>query len=250
VDLPVLLPASEHAGRRPGDPHRERGRRARVRHTGGLRPLRGIHPAGAVPVDRGHDRSRLRAADRAGAGRPGHLLPRRRRHRLRRERQSAASTGDDTNPFQSDGYAPIDERPGRNPAFDAQRTSANTNDLRGKVLRITVNEDGSYSIPEGNLFVDDEPAHPPGDLPHGPAQPVPDRVQPGHRRAACGRLLAGCVDTKPASRPGRQGKWMVVTEPGNYGWPYCATAELPCVDYDFATGASSELLLCFASRAL
>ena len=32
------------------------------------------------------------------------------------------STGDDTNPFESDGYTPIDERPGRNPAFDAQRT--------------------------------------------------------------------------------------------------------------------------------
>ena len=48
------------------------------------------------------------------------------------------STGDDTNPFQSDGYTPIDERPGRNPVFDAQRSAANTNDLRGKVLRITV----------------------------------------------------------------------------------------------------------------
>ena len=47
------------------------------------------------------------------------------------------STGDDTNPFQSDGYTPIDEREGRNPAFDAQRTAANTNDLRGKILRIT-----------------------------------------------------------------------------------------------------------------
>src|SRR6201999_466708 len=48
------------------------------------------------------------------------------------------STGDDTNPFESEGYAPIDERPNRNPAFDAQRTSTNTNDLRGKVLRIKV----------------------------------------------------------------------------------------------------------------
>ena len=46
------------------------------------------------------------------------------------------STGDDTNPFESDGYAPIDERATRNPAFDAQRSSANTNDLRGKMLRI------------------------------------------------------------------------------------------------------------------
>ena len=29
------------------------------------------------------------------------------------------STGDDTNPFESDGYAPLDDRPGRNPGFDA-----------------------------------------------------------------------------------------------------------------------------------
>jgi cytochrome c len=40
------------------------------------------------------------------------------------------STGDDTNPFFSDGYAPLDDRPGRNPAFDARRSSGNTNDLR------------------------------------------------------------------------------------------------------------------------
>ena len=45
------------------------------------------------------------------------------------------SVGDDVNPFESSGYAPIDERPGR-AHFDAQGTSANTNDLRGKLLRI------------------------------------------------------------------------------------------------------------------
>jgi glucose/arabinose dehydrogenase len=67
------------------------------------------------------------------------------------------STGDDTNPFQSDGYTPIDERPNRNPAFDAQRTSANTNDLRGKVLRITPLPGGGYTVPEGNLFEDANP---------------------------------------------------------------------------------------------
>ena len=37
---------------------------------------------------------------------------------------------------------------------------------------------------------------------------------------------------------------MVVTEPGNYGWPYCATAELPYVDYDFATGQSGATFNC------
>src|SRR4051812_44147591 len=44
------------------------------------------------------------------------------------------STGDNSNPFAS-GYAPIDERPGREP-WDAQKSSGNTNDLRGKVIRI------------------------------------------------------------------------------------------------------------------
>ena len=62
------------------------------------------------------------------------------------------STGDDTNPFSSDGYTPIDERPDVNPAFDAQRSAGNTNDLRGKILRITPKDGGGYTIPDGNLF--------------------------------------------------------------------------------------------------
>ena len=71
------------------------------------------------------------------------------------------STGDDVNPFQSNGYGPIDERPGRE-GWDGQHTSSNTNSLRGKVLRIKprygdrrANMPGGtnlYDIPEGNLF--------------------------------------------------------------------------------------------------
>ena len=62
------------------------------------------------------------------------------------------STGDDTNPFDSGGYTPIDERADRNPAFDAQRTAGNSNDLRGKVLRIKPSAAGGYTIPAGNMF--------------------------------------------------------------------------------------------------
>lgn len=65
-----------------------------------------------------------------------------------------ASFGDNTNPHQSAGHSPSDERPGRFP-FDAQKSSSNTNDLRGKIIRIKVNADGSYDIPEGNLFPKD-----------------------------------------------------------------------------------------------
>jgi cytochrome c len=64
-------------------------------------------------------------------------------------------TGDNTNPFDfSEGYAPIDQRPGREP-WDAQRTSANTRSYNGKVLRIRPNPEGGYSIPDGNLFPKD-----------------------------------------------------------------------------------------------
>jgi cytochrome c len=61
------------------------------------------------------------------------------------------STGDDTNPFNSDGYGPIDNKEGRS-GWDARYTSSNTNDLRGKILRIKPLDDGTYEIPEGNLF--------------------------------------------------------------------------------------------------
>ncbi|MEK8106112.1 PQQ-dependent sugar dehydrogenase [Micromonospora sp. M12] len=35
---------------------------------------------------------------------------------------------------------------------DARRTSGNTNDLAGKIIRIHPEPDGTYTIPEGNLF--------------------------------------------------------------------------------------------------
>lgn len=68
------------------------------------------------------------------------------------------STGDNTTPFNepkephpNSGFAPIDQRPGHE-QYDARRTSGNPNDLRGKILRIRVKEDGSYEIPDGNLY--------------------------------------------------------------------------------------------------
>ncbi len=61
------------------------------------------------------------------------------------------SAGDDTNPFNSEGFAPIDNKEGRS-GWDARYTSSNTNDLRGKIMRIKPQDDGTYTIPEGNLF--------------------------------------------------------------------------------------------------
>ncbi|MEU3795455.1 PQQ-dependent sugar dehydrogenase [Streptomyces fructofermentans] len=158
------------------------------------------------------------------------------------------STGDDSNPFQSSGYAPIDERADRNPVFDAQRTSGNTNDLRGKILRVKVNADGSYAIPDGNLFAP------------GTAKTRPEIYAMGFRNPfrfsvdkETGILYvgdygpdAGAAD--PARGPAGQVEFARVTKPGNFGWPYCTGDNDAYVDYDFATGASGDAFDCSAPK--
>ncbi|MBF8190311.1 PQQ-dependent sugar dehydrogenase [Nonomuraea sp. K274] len=156
------------------------------------------------------------------------------------------STGDDTNPFSSDGFNPIDERADQNPAFDAQRSSGNTNDLRGKVLRVKPGTHGSYTIPRGNLF------------PRGTAKTRPEIYAMGLRNPfrielnrSTGDLYVAdyspdADEADPARGPAGVGKWTVIRKAGNYGWPYCATARLPYVDYDFATGESGEPFNCAA----
>ena len=62
-----------------------------------------------------------------------------------------AHLGDNTSPFASDGYAPIDERPGRSD-WDAQKSASNTNDFHSKILRVMPQPNGTYTIPAGNLF--------------------------------------------------------------------------------------------------
>ena len=59
------------------------------------------------------------------------------------------TVGDNTAPSQ---YAPFRFTAPRGAGQDGLRTSANSNDLRGKILRIHPERDGSYTIPAGNLF--------------------------------------------------------------------------------------------------
>lgn len=158
------------------------------------------------------------------------------------------STGDDSNPFASDGYTPIDDRPGRNPAYDARRTSGNTDDLRGKILRIKVADDGSYTVPDGNLFAP------------GTAKTRPEIYAMGFRNPfrfsvdqKTGVLYvgdygpdAGAAD--PRRGPAGQVEFARVTKPGNFGWPFCTGANEPYVDYDFATKVSGAAFDCAAPR--
>ena len=153
------------------------------------------------------------------------------------------STGDDTNPFFSDGYTPIDERAGRNPAFDAQRTSANTNDLRGKILRIRVGSSGGYAIPAGNMFPATSRTRP-EIYAMGFRNPFRIEVDPETDAVYVGDYSPDARSANPLRGPAGQGKWVNLRGPANFGWPYCATAQLPYNDYDFATGVSGAAFNC------
>jgi glucose/arabinose dehydrogenase len=157
------------------------------------------------------------------------------------------TTGDDTNPFESNSYAPIDERTDRNPQYDAQRSAANSNDLRGKLLRIHPQPDGTYTIPAGNLF------------PPGTAKTRPEIYAMGFRnpfRMSVDKPTgivylgdygpdAGASD--PNRGPNGQVEFDRVTAPGNYGWPYCTgtnTAAETYTEYTFPSGPAGPKYNC------
>ncbi|MFC7304094.1 PQQ-dependent sugar dehydrogenase [Streptomyces monticola] len=158
------------------------------------------------------------------------------------------STGDDTNPFASDGYTPIDERANRNPGYDAQRSAANTNDLRGKILRLKVKADGSYTVPAGNLFAP------------GTAKTRPEIYAMGFRNPfrmsvdkPTGTVYVGDygpdAGTASATRgPAGQVEFNRITKAGNYGWPYCTGKNDAYNDYDFATSTSGAKFNCAAPK--
>ena len=96
------------------------------------------------------------------------------------------AVGDNTNSGgDSAGMAPIDERTSRNPQYDAQRTSGNTNDLRGKINRIHPENNGTYTIPAGNLFAPGTARDRPEIYVDGHPQPVPDLGRQEVRATPC-----------------------------------------------------------------
>jgi cytochrome c len=150
------------------------------------------------------------------------------------------SVGDNTNPHQSNkGYSPVDEREGRNP-FDAQKSSANTNDLRGKVLRIKPERDGTYSIPPGNLFAPGTPGCRPEIFAMGCRNPF--RIGLDKRK---GIVYWGDVgpDAGKDSTLGPRGYDEVnrATKPGFFGWPYFIADNKPYKYFDYATWQEGKL---------
>lgn len=146
------------------------------------------------------------------------------------------ATGDNTSPFGSNYYAPLDERPGRS-AWDAQRSAGNTNDLRGKILRIHPEADGTagaapYTIPEGNLFPKGTPLTKPEIYVMGCRNPI--RISVDQKN---GYLYWGDVGQngeKDSERgPRSWDEWNQAKRAGNFGWPFFAGDNRPYAEYDF-----------------
>ncbi len=148
------------------------------------------------------------------------------------------STGDNTNPFASDGRAPLDERPGRE-GFDSQRTAQNPFDLRGKILRI--NPDGS--IPPGNLFPPDGSLGRPEIYTMGSRNPFRTAVDPATGRLWWGEVGPDALTDSPRGPRGYD-EINFADRPGNYGWPWCIADNLPYADHDFATSSTGPAFVC------
>ncbi|MEU1970806.1 ThuA domain-containing protein [Microbacterium sp. NPDC019599] len=159
------------------------------------------------------------------------------------------SVGDDSSPGGAPGgYSPIDERPGQEP-MDAQRSSGNTNDLRGKLLRITPTDEGGYVVPSGNLI--DTPWATGQDKTkikpeiYGMGLRNPFRFSVDDRTGAVYLADYGPDAAVADANKGIDGRveWNNITEPGNYGWPYCHGGGA-YRDYNYATNTAGAVFDC------
>ncbi|MBO4204719.1 ThuA domain-containing protein [Micromonospora echinofusca] len=155
------------------------------------------------------------------------------------------ATGDNTNPFESNAYTPIDERAGRQD-YDAQRTSGNTNDLRGKVIRIHPEDDGSYTVPAGNLFAPGTAKTRPEIFAMGFRNPFRIGIDPKTDTVYVGDYGPDAGSANPSRGPEGLVEWNILTQPGNYGWPYCTGANSAYNDYTFPSGPSGAKFDCAA----
>ena len=138
-------------------------------------------------------------------------------------------------------------------AWDAQRTSANTNDPNGKILRIKPipNATGvpgigtTYTIPDGNLFPESQDTQ---------NKTLPEIFAMGFRNPfrihvdqKTGWVLMGdygpdAGSANPTRGPQGSVEFNVVKQPGFYGWPYCIRENVPYHDitYTADNGAGTD----------
>ncbi|NGO71575.1 ThuA domain-containing protein [Streptomyces sp. SB3404] len=147
------------------------------------------------------------------------------------------ATGDNNSSGFSDGYSGNNPEPNfKGVSFaDARRTSGNTNNLNGKILRIHPEDDGTYTLPEGNLFTGKETDEGGGKT-RGEIYVMgvrnPSRIAVDQKTDI---LYAGWVGPdapEPSSTwgPAKYDTFAKITKAGNQGWPYCMGNKQPYRD--------------------
>ena len=147
------------------------------------------------------------------------------------------SAGDDVNPFKSDGYGPMDGRP-EMVGFDGRETSSNTNDLRGKIMRITPQPDGTYTIPEGNLFPKGTPNARPEIYVMGNRNPYRISVDQRTGYLYWGEVGPDAGEDKEGRGPRGHDEMNQARKAGYFGWPLFVADNRAYNRYDFATKES------------
>ena len=151
--------------------------------------------------------------------------------------------GDDVNPHSepSGGYAPLSERTTDPRLHDSRATSANTNDLRGKLLRITPSrtEAEGYTVPAGNLFPEAEDTDGktrPEIYAMGFRNPFRFSVDPNTGWIGLADYAPDSGTDAPDTRgPAGIVEYNLIKTPGNYGWPLCMGDSEPFRDVDYKT---------------
>ena len=158
------------------------------------------------------------------------------------------SAGDNSTPFNEPGakyvsnsFAPLNDVPGHQ-QYDSRRSAGNTNDLRGKINRIRVMDDGTYQIPEGNLFPKGEPNTRPEIYVMGDRNPYRISVDQKNSFLYWGEVGPDANNDSMETRgPRGYDEINQARKAGFFGWPLFVGDNYPYRQYDYATGKSGNL---------
>ena len=158
------------------------------------------------------------------------------------------STGDNSTPFDeakqpfvNNGYAPLDDRLGHE-QYDARRTSGNANDLRGKILRIRVKADGTYEIPEGNLYPKGTAGTRPEIYVQGNRNPYRISIDQKNNFLYWGEVGPDAgVDSFGVRGPRGYDEINQARKAGFFGWPLFVGNNYPYYAYNYGTGKTGDI---------
>ena len=121
-----------------------------------------------------------------------------------------------------------------------QEAAGNTNDLRGKILRIKINEDGSYSIPDGNLFPKGQEKTKPEIYVMGNSNPYRISVDKETGFLYWGEVGPDAAKDTVTRGPRGYDEVNQAKKAGYFGWPFFVGNNYAYRKFDYNTGESGE----------